>query len=231
MPTKLAALAAYLIGVGGASLFFAYVLATGAGILSRVGDAPGGVMPWAVNVGLLLLCAAQHSGMARQSFKQWITRWIPPTLERSLYVAASGVAIALLTVCWQPLSGDPIWHGPLWIAAISVLAALGLTCCCAWFDHAAFLGLTPAWTGNAPARGPLCIDGPYRYVRHPLMLGVLIALWAQPIMPPELLMMNGGWTIYILIAIWLEERDLLRDYGAEYEAYRKKVPALIPFLW
>jgi protein-S-isoprenylcysteine O-methyltransferase Ste14 len=187
------------------------------------------VFPWVINFGWLFLAAGQHSGMARQSFKQWLTRWIPAALERSLYVAVSGILLAALTLGWQPLPGAPLWHGPLWIAALSLLAALGVGLCCGWFDHATFFGLRQAWTGNANARSPLRIEGPYRYVRHPLMLGLLIALWAQPIMPPELLMMNVGLTVYILIAIRWEERDLVREFGAEYEQYRRKVPALIPF--
>ncbi len=228
MPTKLAALAAYLFGIAGAGVFFAIILGTGVGVWPR-GEAADGVLPWTINLGWLLLFALQHSGMARQSLKQWLTRWIPAPLQRSLYVAVSGILLAALTLLWQPLPGEPLWHGPIWIVAISVFAALGIGLCCGWFDHAAFLGLRQAWTGNADVRGPLRIEGPYRYVRHPLMLGLLIALWAQPIMPPELLMMNVGWTIYILVAIRLEERDLVRQYGAAYEEYRRKVPALIPY--
>jgi methanethiol S-methyltransferase len=227
-PTRFAGLAAYLMGVAGAGLFYAYVLAVGTGLLS-LGEPGDGVTPWLVNIGLLLVFGVQHSGMARQACKQWITRWIPKTLERSLYVAASGVVVVLLIVCWQPLPGPALWHGPLWIAAISVLAGIGLGCCCAWCDQARFLGLTQAWTGNLDARGPLRIEGPYRYVRHPLMLGLLIALWTQPIMPPELVLLNGGMTLYILVAIRLEERELRREFGAEYDEYRRKVPALLPW--
>ena len=144
----------------------------------------------------------------------------------------AGAIVASLTLGWQPLPGDPLWHGSLWIAAISLLAAIGLGLCCGWADHADFLGLKQAWTGNAEMPGPLIVAGPYRFVRHPLMLGLLVAIWAQPIMPPELLLMNVGLTLYVLLAIQWEERDLLREYGAEYEKYRSEVPMLIPWkMW
>jgi len=76
----------------------------------------------------------------------------------------------------------------------------------------------------------LRIVGPYRFVRHPLMVGALVFLWGQPTMPPELLLLNAGLTVYVLVAIRLEERDLVRRYGAAYEDYRRRVPALIPGL-
>lgn len=228
MPRRLAALAAYLLGTGGAGVFFAFVFGVGAGYWPR--NAPmDGALPWLIDFGWLLVFSLQHSGMARRAWKKWLTRWFPKALERSLYVAASGILLAALTFGWQPLPGESLWHGPLWIAAISLLAALGAGLCNVWFDHAAFFGLRQAWAGNSDAIGSLRIEGPYRYVRHPLMVGLLITLWAQPIMPPELLLLNAGMTVYILIAIRLEERDMVRVHGAAYEEYRRKVPALIPY--
>src|SRR5262249_6362406 len=190
-----------------------------------------GPTPWLVNAGWLLLFAVQHSGMARQSFKRWWTQWIPATLERSVYVGASGIVLGALMLGWQPLPGEPLWQRPLAIIPISLLAAVGISACNAWFDHAAFFGLQQAWTGKVGTTDRLRIEGPYRYVRHPLMVGLLIAIWAQPIMPPELLMLNAGLTIYILIAIRLEERDLIRQFGIAYLRYRRRVPALIPWRW
>ena len=228
MLSRALALIAYLAGIAGAGIFFLYILGTGSGIFFAPDAAPG-PSPWLINVGLLLFFAIQHSGMARRGFKSFIVCWIPPELERSIYVAASGAAASVLVFFWQPLPGKPLWQGPLWIAGISILAALAIGRCCLWLDQATFFGLTQARTGQAEVRVPLCVDGPYRFVRHPLMLGALIAIWAQPIMPLELLMLNVGMTIYILLAIRLEERDLAREFGEEYEKYRQKVPALIPF--
>lgn len=230
MPAKLLAVAAYLIGVAGAGVFLAYVIGAGTDLWRR-GRAIDGMEPWQLNLGLLFLFAIQHSGMARQTFKTKLCELIPPFLQRSIYVGASGIMLGAMTYCWQPLPGEPIWDGPIWIVAISLATALAMGVCCGSFDHATFLGLTQAWTGTAEIRGPLRIDGPYRFVRHPLMLGLLIAIWAQPIMPPELLMMNAGMTIYILGAIVFEERDLVRQFGEEYEKYRRAVPSLIPWKW
>jgi protein-S-isoprenylcysteine O-methyltransferase Ste14 len=114
--------------------------------------------------------------------------------------------------------------------AVSLLAAAGIAWC-SRFDHASFFGLRSAWTGQPPECGPLIIDGPYRYVRHPLMLGFLIAVWAQPQMPPELLMLNLGMTAYVALGVTLEERDLVRDHGTAYERYRAEVPAIVPWKW
>jgi protein-S-isoprenylcysteine O-methyltransferase Ste14 len=216
---------AYLIGIAGAGLFMLYVLASGTGFLPGAEVPKEGVYPWLNNLFWLSLFALQHSGMARQSYKKFIVRWIPVSLDRSVYVLMSGVVLTLFTLFWEPLPGDPIWHGPIWLLAISIGGICAVAACSARFDHAAFFGLTYYSGPNS-----LHIDGPYRYVRHPLMLGLLVAIWAQPIMPRELLMMNAGITVYIMLAIRLEEQDLVRVYGNEYEQYRNAIPALIPFV-
>jgi methanethiol S-methyltransferase len=221
---KLFAIAAYLLGFAGAGVFLAYVVGTGVGVWPR-DESTASYAGYAINAGLLVAFALQHSAMQRRRF--WL---LPAHLERSAYVGASGLVLGALTLLWQPIPGELVWHGPLWIVAISMLAVVGV-CWCSRFDHATFFGLRPAWTGHVPERGPLILDGPYRYVRHPLMLGFLISVWAQPIMPPELLMLNLGMTAYVWLGITLEERDLLRDYGAEYEKYRSVVPAIVPWKW
>ena len=222
------AMSAYVIAGIGAALFMAFVHAMGLGIFRK--QAPDDVLvSWIVNLGLLLAFALQHSGMARRAFKDWLARWIAPSLERSTYVVASGIVTGAIPLGWQALPGEPIWRGPIWIIAISVLAACFTGYCCLGYDSATFLGWTQATTGVSEARGPLRIDGAYRYVRHPLMLGFLGTIWAMPVMPPELLMLNVGLTAYILIAIRWEERELVRDFGAAYEEYRRRVPALIPW--
>ena len=95
----------------------------------------------------------------------------------------------------------------LCLVGISIAAALAIGACSAWFYHASFYGFTQAWTGVAEVNVPLRIEGPYRYVRHPLTVGFLVTIWAQPIMPPELLMLNIGMTIYVLGGIQFEEQD------------------------
>ena len=225
MPAKVFAVVAYLIALAGAGLFLAYVVGAGLGFWPR-DQAVNRQLSIPINFGLLTLFAVTHTGMARQAFKKRIGY-----LARSLYVATSGITLGILTWCWHVLPGEPVWDGPLWIVGISLLAVLAVGACSAWFNHASFYGFTQAWTGVADVHVPLRIDGPYRYVRHPLMLGFLIAIWAQPIMPPELLMFNVGMTLYVLGGITFEEHDLMLAYGEEYERYRRQVPALIPWRW
>ncbi len=225
MLTSVLGLIALALGVVSVLIFYGYIVGTGTGMLPR-GEPADGALPWLSNAGLLAQFALQHSGMARQWFKTWCQRWLPATIERPLYVAASGIALAALTVGWQPLPGNPLWNGPIWIESISILAIAGAGGFVVFFVPVTFFGL-----GVSSNREPLRTNGPYRFVRHPLMLAVLIAIWAQPIMPPELFLMNVGMTLYILIAIRLEERDLVREFGTEYEKYRSEVPALVPWKW
>ncbi len=216
------AVAAYVLALAGQTALGVYVLASGLHFWPR-GEPAAGPVPWLVDLGWLVLFAGQHSGMARRPFKEWLTRRIPPPLERSAYVAASGLVTLAQPWVWQPLPGDDVWAGPVWIIGISLAALVGTGLCCAAYDHLGFMGLRP------PAPEPLRITGPYRWVRHPLMFGMLVFVWAQPSMPPELLLLNAGLTVYVLAAIRLEERDLVRQYGAQYEAYRRRVPALVPW--
>ena len=219
---------AYLTGSAGAAIYFARLVGTGVGIWTReVGTSPP--TAFAVNFTLLTLFTLQHSLMARTAYKDLFLRLFPECIERSTYVAASGLALGTLAAFWQPLPGEVVWHGPIGIVAISLAAGAGVGGCAAWFDHATFFGLQQSWTGVVPRMEKLRIEGPYRFVRHPLMLGLLVAMWALPIMPPELLMLNLGMTIYIVLAIQLEERDLIRAFGSAYEEYRRGVPALVPY--
>src|SRR5262249_35044414 len=153
-----------------------------------------------------------HSGMARDAFKQAWTRIIPAALERSFYIALSGLLLLALPLLWQPLSGEPIWRLPVQVVVVPILAVLGQTWLLTWHDHAGFFGLRQAGGEPAPSAEKLLLAGPYRYVRHPLMLSLLVLLWAQPILWPDLALLAGGLTVYILVGIRLEERDLLRRF-------------------
>jgi len=110
------------------------------------------------------------------------------------------------------------WRALLRVAALSARA-----------DPWRFFGLRQVWQPGPLPPEPLRITGPYRDVRHPLMTCTLLFLWGQPVMPPALALLNGGLTIYILLALPLEERDLRRQFGAAYDAYRRRVPALLPW--
>lgn len=217
---------AFIVGLAGALAYFLYVECLGLGFYARE---PGeGPFPWLVNGVLLLLFAMQHSGLARISVKSLLARFIPAYLIRSFYVATSGGTLAILVIFWQPLPGDPLWHGPLVLAVVSLLGWIAVGVCSLRYDFASFFGFTQAATGSAEVPTPLRIEGPYRFVRHPLMVGLLVAIWAQPVMCVDLFVLNLGLTLYILIATRLEERDLVRQYGDEYVKYRRWVYAYFP---
>jgi protein-S-isoprenylcysteine O-methyltransferase Ste14 len=167
--------------------------------------------------------------MARRGFKTWLGRRFPAHLERSLYVGVSGLATLGLALTWQPLPGQAIWHGPWWLEGVAALGIASTLWCSSFFDHADFFGLRQAWHGRVEATQRLYIVGPYRWVRHPLMIGVLLFLWGHPVMSPTLLVLSGGLTLYIFLALPWEERELARTFGEEYEAYRRDVPLLIPW--
>jgi protein-S-isoprenylcysteine O-methyltransferase Ste14 len=223
------AVAAYLLALLGQVALGAYVVLSGVGIWPH-GEPAGGAWPWLVDGGWLAVFALQHSGMARRRFKDWLTQRVSAQLERSVYVAAAGAVTLLQPIVWQPLPGPVLWDGPLWIVGISLAALVGVAVCCSSYDHLSFMGLRQVGIG-APAQHAetLRVSGPYRWVRHPLMLGTLVFLWAQPVMRPELALLDGGLTVYVLVAIRLEEWELVRTFGTAYEEYRLRVPALIPW--
>ena len=190
-----------------------------------------------INLGLLGLFAVQHSVMARQGFKRWMTRVVPEPAERSVYVLASSVALLLLFWQWQPLGGV-VWNveSPAARALVYGVYAIGwatILFCTFLINHFDLFGLRQVWLAllDRPYT-PVRFGTPilYRYVRHPLYVGWLLAFWATPTMTATHLLFALATTGYILIAIQLEERDLVRMHGESYVAYRRRVPMLIPNL-
>ena len=190
-----------------------------------------------INIGLLTVFALQHSIMARPAFKRWWTRFVPEAVERSTYVLFSSIALILLFVFWQPLGGV-IWdvQHPLGQTALYALFGFGwLLVLAATFmiNHFDLFGLRQVWLNllgqeYTPLR--FKIPGAYRFVRHPLYLGFFIAFWATPLMTAGHLFFALVTTAYVLLAVRLEERDLLTALGEDYADYRKSVPMLIPGL-
>jgi len=202
------------------------------------GGAPGaGAGGVAVDLALLALFGVQHSVMARPAFKRIFTRFVPLPAERSTFVLASCACLALLFWQWRPFP-ELVWEarGPAAIA-ILLLAALGwATALVATFliDHFELFGLRQTFgfaTGKA-YRPPVFRERLlYRMVRHPLMLGFLIAFWAAPAMSRGHLLLAAGMTGYILLALVVEERTLIELHGDAYRDYRRRVPKLIPRPW
>lgn len=189
-----------------------------------------------IDVALLGLFAVQHSVMARSGFKRWLTRFVPEAAERSTYVLASSVALIALFAFWQPLGGV-VWsvEDPAARAVLYALFAFGwLLVLVSTFliNHFDLFGLRQVWLNllGRPYRAiGFRTPGPYRYLRHPLYLGWFFAFWATPVMTWTHLLFAAATAGYILIAIQLEERDLINALGDQYREYRRRVPMLIPF--
>jgi methanethiol S-methyltransferase len=187
-----------------------------------------------VDLALLLLFAVQHSSMARAGFKGWLARWLPAPMERSTYVFTASTVLLLLFWQWQPVS-TTVWHlqhaaaGALWaVYALGWLIAIGSTF---MIDHFDFFGLSKAYRysrdePDTPA--PFVERWLYAWVRHPLMLGLLLAFWATPHMTTGHLLFAAAATGYIVVGVRFEERDLERELGHIYRDYASRVPALLP---
>jgi methanethiol S-methyltransferase len=188
----------------------------------------------AIDLGLLTAFALQHSGMARPAFKRWWTRFVPEPAERATYVLFSNVAMLLLFVTWQPIGGL-VWdtEGPVRLAVTGLYllgwAVLFYATCL--IDHFDLFGVKQVWRafrGSAYEAPKFYTPGMYRLVRHPLYVGWLMIFWAAPTMTVAHLVFALMTTAYILVAIQLEERDLLDAFGRDYAEYRRRTPMLIP---
>lgn len=189
----------------------------------------------AIDLGLLALFAIQHSVMARPAFKRAWTRIVAPELERPIYVLASSLCLIAMFALWQPLGGV-VWQLES-AAARGVAWALfafgwGLVLVTTFLiNHFDLFGLRQVWFAlrGQPYRALKFVEpGPYKLVRHPLYVGWLFAFWATPTMTAAHLVFAIMTTAYILVAIQLEERDLLAEHGERYASYRRRVPMLVP---
>src|SRR6266496_875277 len=191
---------------------------------------------FAIDAGLLALFAVQHSVMARKWFKEWWTRIVPQQIERSTYVLFSSLALILLFWQWRPLGGV-IWsiENPAGRLVLHGLFAFGwglVLFATFLINHFDLFGLRQVWLhlmGRPYVTLHFATPGPYRLVRHPLYVGWVFAFWMTPTMTLAHLLFSVATTAYILLAIQLEERDLVREHGEAYERYRRSVPMLVPF--
>ena len=199
---------------------------------------PGGVaLSLAVNLALLTLFALQHSVMARPGFKRVWTRLVPEAAERSTYVLAASLALMLLFWQWHPLPAR-VWtvSDPVGASALTALSWTG------WvlvflstflISHFHLFGLSQGFAKLLRLKLPeaqFSTPSLYRYLRHPIYAGFIIAFWATPVMTAGHLLFAVGTTGYIFVGIWFEERDLIAQFGARYERYRESVGMFFPRL-
>jgi protein-S-isoprenylcysteine O-methyltransferase Ste14 len=190
-----------------------------------------------IDVALLGVFAVQHSVMARPWFKRWWTQIVPWAIERSTYVLFASLALDLLFWQWRPLGGivwtvdQPAIRAVVWaVFAWGWLQVLVMTF---YINHFDLFGLRQVWLhllGRQYTRVAFVTPAPYRFVRHPLYLGFLLAFWAAPTMTVAHLVFAAATTAYIVLAIQFEEHDLSREHGPAYQAYRRQVPMLLPGL-
>ena len=186
---------------------------------------------------LLALFGVQHSVMARRGFKRWWTRVVPPAVERSTYVVATSAVLVLLFWFWVPIAAPVVWHVEVGLGATLLWGLFGL----GWLlvlvstfliNHFELFGLQQVFMRlrrrsmpEARFRTPLL----YRHVRHPLYTGLLLGLWSVPVMTFGRLLFALGLSVYILVGIAFEERDLMEQFGERYRRYRAEVGMLLPW--
>lgn len=235
-------LSVFLFGIAAYAVFlytFLYAIGFVGNIVVPKGIDDGAQAPFlnalAVDLALIAFFGIQHSVMARPGFKKRWTRLIPEPTERSIFVLCASFCLLLLFREWRPMP-DLVWDfsaGPL-SSALTVLFWAGWVIALVssfLISHFDLFGLRQAYLC---LRGidytPVAFRHPafYKYVRHPLMLGFLIAFWAAPRMSVGHLVFSLGMTAYIFIGIAFEERDLRKKFGEEYEEYRRQVSMIIP---
>lgn len=221
-----------------ATLVYAIGFIGGIGVPTSL-DGPATTMGWpaalGINLALLGAFGLQHSIMARPAFKRWWTQYIPASLERQTYVLATCVCFGALFLWWQPMT-HVVWSventaGAVAIQGLRIFGGVFMATSTFLINHFDLFGLRQTWF-HAKGREyePLKFRTPgwYKRVRHPIQLGLLIAFWSTPLMTAGSLVFACGCTAYILVALILEERDLVSYFGDDYRNYKKRVRQLIP---
>jgi methanethiol S-methyltransferase len=200
------------------------------------GAAGSSIAALIVDVLLMSLFAIQHSVMARNEFKQWWLRFVPKSIERSTYVLCASLVLLFLFWQWQPLPAV-VWQiddmqlamtvmGLSFIGWVIVFTSTFL------INHFELFGLYQVannLTGRSMPAPRFRVPLYYKFVRHPIYLGFIIAFWAAPIMTVGHLLFAAVTTVYILVGIKLEERDLIALFGEDYRRYRQRVSMLVPW--
>lgn len=229
-------LVAYLLFLASWAAFIGFLSGVGvpAAVDRGAAAAPLAAVAW--DVGLLMIFFTHHSVMARAGAKRVLAKVISPVLERSTYVLVASLALDLVVWQWRPLP-TIVWQAR-GIARLAVLAGFWVGVIVALvaahtIDGFALFGLRQVVVrlrGRAPERAAFATPGLYRLVRHPLMTGILLSFWCAPTMTEGRLLLATAMSAYIYLAVkLLEERDLRRTFGAEYERYQREVPMVVPY--
>lgn len=229
------ALLAYLLAIAPMIYFVGFLgnFLVGKTIDSGVPGPPGSAV--AIDTALVLAFALVHSLLARPAAKRWLRRFLADDLERPLYSAIAGLQFVALIWCWRPLPGL-VWEADAAPLRVSIWALFW----CGWsivlagalaLGTTRLYGLAAVWGRfrRRPAAGEeLAIGGPYRWIRHPLYTGTVVALWAAPAMSAGRLLLAALFTLYILVGQRLEEHDLESVHGTRFVDYRNRVGAYLP---
>ena len=239
MKRPLAQSAAYLTVVlasvlGSASLLLLFAfLFLGSFHLFRFGLGPATALAW--NALLSTAFFLQHSGMARRSFRQRLERFVPEPFHGLVFTIASASALILCLALWQR-AGEPIVRldgVPAWsVRAVFLLTSAGIALQVDTLGSFDAFGIRPVIArlrGIEPRQFPLVVKGPYRWVRHPLYFFALVLFWSCPVLTLDRLLFNGLWTVWVVLATFLEERDLVSHFGDSYAQYQREVPMIFPW--
>lgn len=188
-----------------------------------------------LDASISLIFFIQHSVMVRKSFRRSLAQYIPEIYIGAVYAISSGITLFMVMLFWQSTSGIvAAADGPFrWFLRMTFVASIagffwGSTAL-GHFDPLGIRVILRHLRGKESKKMPLTIQGPYRYVRHPLYLFTLILIWSYPDLTPDRLLFNILWSVWIYIATLLEERDMISDFGEIYRQYQQKVPMFIPW--
>jgi protein-S-isoprenylcysteine O-methyltransferase Ste14 len=219
--------------LGGMSLLiFAIFLFVGSLNLLDMHLDEGGVL-WS-NAGLSLLFFIQHSGMIRKPFHRWLARFVPEEYTAAIYAIVSGIVLLLVILLWQKSTHTIIAPSGLfrWVLrAIFLFSLLGFYWgikALRFFDPFGLRPILNRLRGRNPTPMPFTVGGPYRWVRHPLYLFMIVMIWSCPDLTSDRLLFDLLWTIWIVIGSYFEEIDLVAEFSDAYREYQKRVPMLVP---
>jgi methanethiol S-methyltransferase len=219
--------------IGGGSLFaFMLFLYNGPFNLVSMNLDKTGIM-W-VDACLSLAFFIQHSGMIRKPFQKYLAQIVPHGYMKAVYAIASGVILFAMLMLWQASSEHMLVVGGMWLFLlravffISLFGFLWGIQSLGFYDPTGIRDVIDRIRAKPMATGGVIAKGPYKFIRHPFYLAMILMIWSGPDITADRLLFNILWTIWIVVATKLEERDLTAEYGDAYREYQKKVPMFVP---